>query len=381
MWTNHVTWPNRSPWNDQTNVQALDFCAIGLDNSGHGLTHSDSMSKPPSPRRSVASVGILCKLGQKLGSSPSALLTGSSIAPAQLGDPHLEIEADQELQVVHNLVRLHGATPGLGMMAGEQYHLSTYGTWGYALITSSTFMQAVDLGLRYLDLTFAFSRIEFQRDTRLAHMVFSVDHLPPAVRQFVVERDSTALQVLQRELFGVSIALHAMEFSFPRHGSPEQYRAIYGCDPSFSMPLNRASIPAYLLDASLPKANPESLQACEQQLGLLLSRRSERGGTSAWIRNKLLADISAAPSLEEIASANFTTERTLRRRLTAEGTSYRELLAEVRQTMAEELLLVMRLSVSEVSARLGYSSVSAFIHAFHKWYGCSPSQFVNTRSQ
>lgn len=73
------------------------------------------------------------------------------------------------------------------------------------------------------------------------------------------------------------------------------------------------------------------------------------------------------------------TERTLRRRLADEGTSFRDLLAEVRQTMAEELLSSTGLSVSEVAARLGYSSPSAFIHAFQKWHGCSPRQFLDTR--
>ncbi|MFN7505158.1 MAG: AraC family transcriptional regulator ligand-binding domain-containing protein, partial [Limnobacter sp.] len=131
-------------------------------------------------RRTVVSVKILSELGIRLGSTRSALLTGSSILPAQLDDPYLEIDPDQELQVIHNLVRLHGKVPGLGLMAGSEYHLTTYGIWGYALITSPTFRQAVELGLRYLDLTFAFSKIELTLSNGLASMVLSVDHLPPA---------------------------------------------------------------------------------------------------------------------------------------------------------------------------------------------------------
>ena len=72
-------------------------------------------------RRTVASVKILSELGVRLGSTRSALLMGSSILPAQLDDPHLEIDPDQELQVIHNLVRLHGKVPGLGLMAGAEY--------------------------------------------------------------------------------------------------------------------------------------------------------------------------------------------------------------------------------------------------------------------
>jgi AraC-like DNA-binding protein len=283
------------------------------------------------------------------------------------------------LQVIHNLVRLHGKVPGLGLMAGSEYHLTTYGIWGYALITSTTFRQAVELGLRYLDLTFAFSKVELRQANGIASIVLSVDHLPPAVRTFVAERDSAAIQVLQRELFGVSLPLRSMEFTFPLTGDPAKYEAMFGCVPQFCAELNRARFDEQWLSLPLPKANETSSKVCEIQLESLLSRRMQRGGVSAWLRNKLLADISSSPSLDQIATDHFMTERTLRRRLADEGTSFRDLLAEVRQTMAEELLSSTGLSVSEVAARLGYSSPSAFIHAFQKWHGCSPRQFLDTR--
>lgn len=330
-------------------------------------------------RRTVVSVKILCDLGVRLGSPLNALLTGSSILPAQLDDPHLEIDPDQELQVIHNLVRLHGKVPGLGLMAGSEYHLTTYGIWGYALITSPTFRQAVELGLRYLDLTFAFSKVELKQSAGVASIVLSVDHLPPAVRAFVAERDSSAIQVLQRELFGVSLPLRAMEFAFPPNAPMSQYESMFACEPQFNSEHNRATFDEQWLNLPLPKSNETSARFCEVQLESLLSRRMQRGGVSAWLRNKLLADISSSPSLAQIATDHFMTERTLRRRLTNEGTSYRDLLTEVRQTMAEELLTSTGLSVSEVSSRLGYSSPSAFIHAFQKWHGCSPRQFLDTR--
>lgn len=330
-------------------------------------------------RRTVASVKILCELGIRLGSTLNALLTGSSILPAQLDDPHLEINPDQELQVIHNLVRLHGKVPGLALMAGAEYHLTTYGIWGYALITSPTFRQAVELGLRYLDLTFAFARVELKESDGTAAIVLSVDHLPPVVRSFVAERDSAAIQVLQRELFGVSLPLRAMEFTHLAGAPLAQYEAMFGCTPQFNAIQNRAVFDEQWLGLSLPKSNETSTKFCETQLENLLSRRMQRGGVSAWLRNKLLADISSSPSLQQIATDHFMTERTLRRRLTDEGTSYRDLLTEVRQTMAEELLTSTGLSVSEVSARLGYSSPSAFIHAFQKWHGCSPRQFLDAR--
>lgn len=365
----------------------LVFHSVEVSMSGktslqsRSLIISDKSESSMPARRTVVSVKILCELGVRLGSSRGALLTGSSILPAQLDDPHLEIDPDQELQVIHNLVRLHGKVPGLGLMAGTQYHLNTYGVWGYALTSSPTFHQAVELGLRYLDLTFAFAKIHLRQSEGLASVVLEVEHLPPALRPFVVERDSAAIQVLQRELFGASLPLFSMEFAFSPSAPLSEYESVYGCTPRFNVDQNQATFDAALLNLPLPKADSRSGHAYEAQLEALLSRRMQRGGMSAWLRNKLLADVSSSPSLAKIALDHFMTERTLRRRLTEEGTSYRDLLAEVRQTMAEELLGSTGLSVSEVSARLGYSSPSAFIHAFQKWHGCSPRQFLDARSK
>ncbi len=332
-------------------------------------------------RRTVDSVKILCDLGVGLGSPLSSLLVGSGISPAQLGDPHLEIDSSQELQVIHNLVRLQAKTPGLGLLAGSRYHLGTYGIWGYALITSPSFRQAVDLGLKYIDLTFAFARISLTQHNNLAHLELDAHHLPPSVRAFVVERDFSAIQVLQRELFDQGLPLARVQLNFEPTTALAVYRDVFGCTPEFNAGVNRASFNDALLDLALPKGHEVNTRRCEHQLESLLAERCARGGMSAWVRNKLLADLSRSPGLSQIAKDHFMTERTLRRRLKEEGTSYRDLLNEVRQTMAEELLLSTGLSVAQVASRLGYASASAFNHAFQSWHQCSPGQFLDAAAE
>ncbi|SIM66750.1 transcriptional regulator [Mycobacteroides abscessus subsp. abscessus] len=74
----------------------------------------------------------------------------------------------------------------------------------------------------------------------------------------------------------------------------------------------------------------------------------------------------------QVAASLHIGERTLHRRLAREGTSYRALLDEVRETLARELLR-NGLSVREVSDRLGYSEPAAFTHAYTRWRGMPPS--------
>ena len=68
-------------------------------------------------------------------------------------------------------------------------------------------------------------------------------------------------------------------------------------------------------------------------------------------------------------------ERTLRHQLAQEGTSYRALLDEIRERLAEELLITQGLPVTEIAHRLGYVEVSSFSQAFRRWKGMSPRAF------
>jgi AraC-like DNA-binding protein len=64
--------------------------------------------------------------------------------------------------------------------------------------------------------------------------------------------------------------------------------------------------------------------------------------------------------------------RTLRRRLREEGSSYRELLDEIRFGLARDYLTDTRLPLEEISELLGYSEPGNFSHAFRRWSGQSP---------
>ena len=52
---------------------------------------------------------------------------------------------------------------------------------------------------------------------------------------------------------------------------------------------------------------------------------------------------------------------------------------EVRQTLAEELLLSAHMKLSEIAGRLGYTEPAAFISAFKRWKGMSPTAYREMR--
>lgn len=81
------------------------------------------------------------------------------------------------------------------------------------------------------------------------------------------------------------------------------------------------------------------------------------------------------PSLVAVASALGISVRTLQRRLSARGLSYRCLLDEVRRQRAEVELRHRERTIADISRRLGYSDPAHFVRAFRRWTGKAPSHY------
>lgn len=96
------------------------------------------------------------------------------------------------------------------------------------------------------------------------------------------------------------------------------------------------------------------------------------GGLSNRVRQALMDDSGCSPGLGTLARQLNLSPRSLNRRLAAEGTGYRALLDEVRQTLARELLWHSDLAVEGIADRLGYRDPSNFNRAFRRWFGVSP---------
>ena len=68
-------------------------------------------------------------------------------------------------------------------------------------------------------------------------------------------------------------------------------------------------------------------------------------------------------------------DRTLRRRLKDEGTTFDALLDELRRAMTQHYLEYPDMSLEQIALMVGYSEASAFRRAFRRWYGTSPAGY------
>lgn len=329
--------------------------------------------------RDPASVRLLVEFGESKGVSSAQLLKRTGLARQQLDDPKVELEASQELLVIANLMRALKYPPQLGWEVGLRYGFTTYGIWGYGLISSATVGEALRLALRFLPLTYAFTLISAGEADGQVILKFGEPDVDEDVRRFLTQRDMAAAARLISELVGNGFKLNRIMLSeaasdrkkeSPRGKDSEMWGAVieFGCH------MNALVFDAAVLQVKLPNANPLTASMCQQLCMSLVEGRRARQGSATLVRSYLHVSCgNSFPDLPTMARHLYLSERTLKRRLQAEGTSFRQLQTEVRSQLAQDLLADGALSISEIATRLGFSDQSSFSQAYKRWHGVAPS--------
>ncbi|WP_020666867.1 AraC family transcriptional regulator [Amycolatopsis nigrescens] len=324
--------------------------------------------------RSAGSILLMAKFAGERGMPADRALAGSGLAERDLHDPELQVDARQELAVVRNLAGGLGA-PAVALELGRRYHVTTFGIFGFACISSPTLGDTMRFALRYLDLSFTFCipHVELSGDEIVVSM--RDERVPSDVAEFLVLRDLAAIYTVLLDLLP-EVPLRAVRFRHAEPSSVDGYLETFGVRPSFGAADNVSTIDAAYLDHPLPQANEHTVAICEAHCRELVTRRRARSGIAHEVRERLVRVGGVAAGMDDVARRLGMSPRTLRRRLEDAGTSYRALVDEVRQALAEEMLATGALSVEDVAIRLGYAEASSFIYAFKRWKGVTPAAYV-----
>jgi AraC-like DNA-binding protein len=135
-------------------------------------------------------------------------------------------------------------------------------------------------------------------------------------------------------------------------------------------------------DLELPILSKDSrlLQILAEHANDLLSKRRVPAGLLGLVENQLLIALrSGRVQAAGVAEQLGMSERSFRRRLADEGTSFGEVLDRLRNRLALRYLEDEHITLKQIAWRLGYSEPGAFNHAFKRWTGTSPRGARYTR--
>ncbi|MED4753362.1 AraC family transcriptional regulator ligand-binding domain-containing protein [Brevibacillus choshinensis] len=179
---------------------------------------------------------------------------------------------------------------------------------------------------------------------------------------------------LGRRGTGQPLPALAVEFSHSM-GDAATLEAYFGCPIQIGATNNRLTLHRSDLDCPFLSYNKELLEILTPVLDRSLDEQRSRSIAEMvkWILKRSLS--SSRLDIRAVASALRMSDRTLQRRLTDEGTTFKQLLTQARHEQAREYLADPTLDIKEVAFLIGYEDQNSFYRAFRLWEGDTPSNW------
>jgi AraC-like DNA-binding protein len=199
---------------------------------------------------------------------------------------------------------------------------------------------------------------------------------PDSLLRFLMEQQLTQLATHLRAVLESDSYLPvsaALSYSAPAH--IDLYKRYLGCPVRFGQPMSELVYPKSILSAKPRMAHGLTSKILRETCDRILGEVKTSTGIAGEVYQIIASTPGHSPSMEGTARQIGTTVRTLNRKLNTEGTSFTQILDDVRCNLASEYLRTTKLSIDDISELVGFSDAANFRHAFRRWTGSTPARF------
>jgi AraC-like DNA-binding protein len=321
---------------------------------------------------------LLCAELQRRGFAPADILEGLPLNWQHLHESNQFMSFDQMRQLIERGVQL-SQCPWLGLEVGLRTPASAHGTLGAAMIASKNLPSAMLLLQRYAGLRQNLANLQFELEPDFAAVLEEWVDLGP-VREYLHCQLLGGLVQLLTAMTGQELPQQLrIEWPFDEPAWAHEYQRIAQHN-SFGFSQLRVVLNSTLVNSPSLAADDEALQRLLRDCDLQLQRLQQGDTLAQRVRMQLQKTEGPMPTLQTMAAKENLTERTFMRHLQAEGTSFQQLLDEVRQERACWLLANTHNTVEDIAYALGYEDASNFSRTFKRWCGQTPKAYRQEHS-
>jgi AraC-like DNA-binding protein len=305
------------------------------------------------------------------GLDPEAVLTSAGIPPHILDDPENRLPFGVVGRLLEQCVEA-ARCPHFGLLVGQRFTLDGLGLLGQLMRNSPTLRDALRLATLHLEIHDR-GAVSLTLDLGASHAALGYslfDGAMPGADQILDGSIAIHYRIF-RELCGPSWRPAAIRLS---HSTPRKiapFRRFFGPNLEFDADISAVVFDSRWLERPIAGADPARFAAIVGAIDEIQSR-SDRPFAGQVRRALHALMFTGAASTTSVARLFGLRERTLRRRLEAEGATVRGLVGAVRRDLAFHLLRNTSLSVTEIAAILRYADIAVFGRAFRGWTGASP---------
>ena len=302
------------------------------------------------------------------------LLKTAGLSDYDLSDPQVRIPASNQGRFLQHAAEAL-EDPAFGLHLAEASNPRESGLLYYVTSAAKDLWGTLSLLLTYSSLVNESLRLSVTRLSDRAIAEFRFEGVSPQSVRHNTEFWAAMIVKGARQISGRRFCPLRVAFPHAGGGDVGEFNRFFGCPVTFGGLAGLLEFSCKSLSLPLLTEDPHLLQILKP---ICDAAAQARGAGAGSVRASVETEVQrllprGGAQLRTIAKALAMSERTLSRRLSAEGTSLTAIVDDVRRSLALQYVGESDISLGQAAWLLGYEGQTSFTHAFRRWTGKSPS--------
>lgn len=317
--------------------------------------------------------------GKEAGVSMEELLSEAGLTPSKLTDADglIPIAA---LETMLSAFSERYSDPLMGLHLASDIQPATFGALGYISQACATFSEVLEIATRYSGLLSNIGKTSIEHKPGTVEINWECAVGSPFLKRQATEYVLGSFIVLMRFLLPEKTdLLKSVCFAHAKPDDAElmrEYFSFFNCPVYFGAPASCLVVSSDLLKTRLRHGDAFMKEALDRHAQNLLRQREQTSSLTDEVKHLIGAMIiHGVPTKEMVAMQLGISGRSLHRKLQDMGTSYREILDQVRLDLAQTRLQEGNDTMSAIAEHLGFHSHQAFQRWFKQSVGTTPGEY------
>ena len=321
--------------------------------------------------RGVAARETLSYLDRR-GIDAEPALSAAGISRRQLSQDDIGLSVASQYRFLE-LAAAEANDQLLGLHVAAEMDIRAIGLLFYLTGSSRTVSEALENLARYSRTTNEALVVEIsQQKDEVILAIRHVQDFDEPHRQFFELLALWFIRTLHKET-NRDFTLLRVTFTHARNADLREVHRLLRCPVDFAQGVDSWVLPQRVMDLPIVSGDSQLLKILTAHADDLLAERHSVTALQSMVANQLASLLPSGELRAAVVARQLgMSPRSLTRHLADEGTTFGDILEQLRRRLASRYLADDRMSVQQIAWLLGYSEVGAFNHAYKRWTGTAP---------
>jgi AraC-like DNA-binding protein len=328
---------------------------------------------------SIFLVRAVIEAAERSGATRADLRARMPFNWQRLEQPDFRLEFEQFERMLSIAVAVTG-DEALGLHVAEHMPEGAVDLLAHLAAHAPTMREAVAIASQFVGLAMDGVLLRVREEGDAFVVSYAFPRSTPLSDRLLAELMMGGLVRLARSFTGPSAVPQLACFEHQRPSYHHEYTRIFGHHQRFGQSATSIAFDREIADRPQMHQHPELYDLLRAEAQRRLDRLTTGVRPVTRLRQYLLAiPPSHIPEISTAARDLGMSERSLRRRLAADGTSYRDVVRSALEASAGRMLRDPARSIKDTAVALGFADAAAFHRAFKRWTGMTPGEYRGPR--